>query len=59
LARRDVKIYTDGSTWWLEDVRGGVEGRLQTVEDLDQPRALALAEQLMLDGDGWREMPRS
>jgi hypothetical protein len=56
LARQDVKIYTDGTLWWLEDVRGGVEGRVRRYGDLDEARALALAEDLMVGSDGWTDM---
>jgi hypothetical protein len=56
LARRDIKIYSDDASWSLDDVRGGVEGRVRTVADLDEARAMAMARDLMASGDEWRDM---
>lgn len=56
IARRDIKIYTDSGRWWLDDVRGGVEGTVRTVSDLDETTATDVANQLMGDSDGWQDM---
>lgn len=56
IARRDIKIYTDGGRWWLEDGRGGVEGTVRAVNDLDEAAAIHYATTLMEDSDGWQEM---
>jgi hypothetical protein len=56
LARRDIKIFTDGQSWSVEDLQGGVEGRLRAVDGLTDERARTMAEDLMAGGDGWRDM---
>jgi hypothetical protein len=56
VARRDIKIYTDGDRWWLDDMRGGVEGTVRTTRDLDQTTAIELATSLMDGSDGWQDM---
>jgi hypothetical protein len=56
LARRDIKIFTDGKSWSVEDLQGGVEGRLRAVDGLTDEQARTMAEDLMAGGDGWRDM---
>lgn len=56
LARRDVKIYSDGRSWHVEAVQGGVEGRVRRFDDLDESGAKALADNLMSESDGWQDM---
>lgn len=56
LARRDVKIFRDGEIWSVEYVRGGVEGRTQDFEDLDEAQARATARELMASAGDWRDM---
>lgn len=56
IARRDIKIYTDGGRWWLDDVRGGVDGTVRTVRNLDETTAGELAAGLMAGSDDWQNM---
>jgi hypothetical protein len=61
IARRDIKIFPDGdATYRVEVWIGGVEGRVRTYDDLDESAALALAEDLAIDGRetlaDWRDM---
>ena len=56
LARHDVKIYTDSSVWRVDAIEGGPEGRIRSWEPPNEDAALDLAQDLMADSDGWREL---
>ena len=49
-------MYQDRERWRVEALDGGVEGNLRQWRNLDEARALALADQLMVGSDGWRDM---
>jgi hypothetical protein len=40
----------------VEDLQGGVEGRLRAVDGLTDEQARTMAQDLMAGGDGWRDM---
>jgi hypothetical protein len=61
LARQDIRVFRsdDGQRWWVDHMRGGVEGRTTRFDDLDERRARQLADELMSEqGNGWRELSR-
>jgi len=56
LARHDVLLYEDGGQWMVEHRTGGVEGRTQWAEYVDEDAALDRVRDLLAGGDDWREL---
>jgi hypothetical protein len=59
LARRDVVIFIDGDGWRVEAWEGGPEGRIRAWAPPTEEDCLLLADDLMSDSEGWRELPTS
>jgi hypothetical protein len=56
LARHDVFIRVDGDMWMVESREGGSDGRSRFLAANDDAAALDIARDLMIGGDGWREL---
>lgn len=56
LARRDVYLFEDGGTWWVEARQGGAEGRCRRYEFGDEDTALDCVRGLLTQPGDWREV---
>jgi hypothetical protein len=56
LARRDVMVYEDGGTWWVEAREGGAEGRSRWFEFRDENGATDCVRALIAGDERWREL---
>jgi hypothetical protein len=56
LARRDVYLYVDGNTWFVEGREGGAEGRSRWYEFADEQTALDCVHGLLAQPGEWREV---
>jgi len=56
LARRDVILYKDGGSWWVEAREGGAEGRSHWFDFRDEDAALDCTRTLMAGNERWREI---
>jgi hypothetical protein len=61
VARQDIRVFRSDHSqrWWVDHMRGGVEGRTTRFDVPDEHRARQLADELISEqGDGWRLMGR-
>jgi len=56
IARRDVLLYSDGATWWVEAREGGAEGRSRWFEHAEEAAALRCVDDHLVGPDRWREL---
>jgi hypothetical protein len=56
IARTDVFVRVDGDVWIVERRDGGADGRSRFIDADDEDSALDIARDLMIGGDGWREL---
>ena len=56
LTRRDILLYEDGGEWWVEERRGGAEGRTRWSPHKDEDGAWDEIRALLAGTDDWREL---
>jgi hypothetical protein len=59
LVRRDIYLYEDAGTWWVQARHGGDDGVSQWYELADEDLALDLTRDLITASklDGWKALP--
>jgi hypothetical protein len=56
IGRTDVLIRVDGDIWMLELRTGGADGCSRFLDADNEDDALDIARNLMIEGDGWRDL---
>jgi hypothetical protein len=56
LARRDVLLYEDRGTWWVEAREGGTEGHSRWFEFAAEDAAMDCVRALVAGNERWREV---
>jgi hypothetical protein len=56
LARRDIYLFEDAGTWWVEAREGGAEGHYRRYECDDEVTAMDCVRGLLVQPGDWREV---
>ena len=56
LTRRDILLHEDAGEWWVEERRGGAEGRTRWSPHGDEDAAWDEIRSLLAGTDDWREL---